>query len=185
MDNTLLQRCYDALKAVDDYSHRPPGGATRARLRMELLDAIDEPGDFFETLSTRSDDDLLTARNKIDIELRKRFEVSVPTKLLSLGDDDTPASLSETRADRNERLVRQAINARDEHIERLLRDAGPGNAVGYRLDPQPPLYAMPDKQPASVELQWQFILVPLDENGNFPPVNNSEWLFVTLREWQA
>ena len=42
---------------------------------------------------------------------------------------------------------------------------------------------MPDKQPATVDLQWQFILVPLDENGNLPPANRG-WNYVTLREWQ-
>ena len=195
MDNTLLQRCYDELLAVDNRAPCPPGGATRARLRLELLDAIEEPGGFFETLSTRSDDDLLTARNKIDIELRKRCKVSGMTKLFSMGDDGLPIALNFENILPSSQLpsspaiswekVRGAMDDRDRVLETRLRAAGPGHAIGYRLLPEPPSYSSRGILPHVINLVWQTKIIKLDEHGNLPPVDTDGWCYVTLREWKA
>lgn len=157
--HSLLRRALEALEYVDTSTKDVvPGYAVRAEIREEI---------------------------------RKALNPAAPATMFSLGANGFPLALNLRDLDIKNALngdlcgeiCRLSIASRDDEITRRLLEAGPGNAAGYRLKETAPSYVPQLGAPDRVEMEWEFVLIPLDEDGQLPEAPINGWTYVTLREW--
>lgn len=79
------------------------------------------------------------------------------------------------------KMIEEFVAARDEVIMRMLTEAGPGHAVGYRLKGQEWRPTMFDPGPKLLEtIEWEFHLVHLVD-GKLP-MGRADLHYVTMKE---